>query len=85
MEQVLQSFNSAGIEQEGKGAAEEIGVVWHGESEIATSHDGGGDDDGYHESDWDSEVDKHDMFETFRKTDDWTSRLDLIIKKAMST
>lgn len=85
MEQVRQSIESAEIEENDKVAAEEIGVVWHEEeSESAESSDIEIADGGYHESDWNSEVDEEAMFRTFRTLDDWNSRPDLIVKKAMS-
>lgn len=37
---------------------------------------------GYHQSDWDSEIDEEYMIGTFRTMEDWNSRLDLIMSKA---
>lgn len=87
LEQVLESIETAAIEGPDKAAAEEIGVVWN-ESKFSEGEDCDDDyhseseDRGYHESDWDSEVDKDAMFDTFRTMDDWTSRLGLIMSKA---
>lgn len=92
-QQVLESIESAGIGEPDKAAAEEIGVVWN-KQESGKGKDCGEDyeldsysyseseDGGYHESDWDSEIDEEDMFETFRTMEDWTSRLNLIMSKA---
>lgn len=95
IQQVLESIHSADIEEPDKLAAEEIGLVWHKqESWKGKGCDEGFDfdldsdsysesaDGGYHESDWDSEIDEGDMVDTFRTMEDWTSRLDLIMSKA---
>lgn len=93
MQQVLDFIEGAGIEDPEKAAAEEIGVVWHEhESDKGKDRDEGLDSDsgsynggevgGYHESDWDSDVDEVGMFDTLRTMEDWTSRLDLIMSKA---
>lgn len=87
MQKVLESIESAEIEGPDKAAAEEIGVVWN-ESKSSEGEDCDDDcdseseDHGYHESDWDSEVDDRDMFREFRTMDDWNSRLHLIMSKA---
>lgn len=81
MEQVLESIESDGIDEVDRAAAEDIGVVWH-KKESGKNKDSGSEDGRYHESDWDSEIDAREMFETFRTMDDWTSRLDLIMSKA---
>lgn len=87
MQKVLESIESAGIEGPDKAAAEEIGVVWN-ESESSEGEacdddcDSESEDRGYHESDWDSEVDASDMFREFQTMDDWNSRRNLIMSKA---
>lgn len=83
LEQVLESIESAGIEGPDKLAAEEIGVVWNeSESSEGEDCDSESEDFGYHESDWDSEVDEDVMLDTLRTMDDFTSRLGLIMSKA---
>lgn len=83
MEQALESIQSGGIEESDRVAAEDAGVVWHMEEFGSDAdYDSGSEDSGYHESDWDSELEEEEMFETFRTVDDWISRLDLIMSKA---
>lgn len=95
MQQVLESIESAEIEACDKVAAEEIGVVWQNQepgrgkdrddgSNFENNSYSASEDGEYHESDWDSEIDEDEMFETFRvwTTEDWYSRLDLIMSKA---
>lgn len=91
MQQVLESIESAEVEESDKVGAEEIGVVWHkqeswkgkgrdGDSD--SDSDSGSEDFGYHECDWSSEIEEEAMIDTFRTTEDWSSRLDLIMAKA---
>ncbi|KAI7785975.1 uncharacterized protein LA080_005636 [Diaporthe eres] len=95
IQQVLESIEGSGIEEPDKVAAEEIGVVWHKQEsgqgkgkdcdedfDFDSESYSGSEDGGYHESDWDSEIDEEGMFDTFRTMEDWTSRLDLIVSKA---
>lgn len=95
IQNVLESIDSAEIEEPDKLAAEDIGVVWDKQDsgkgrERKEVFDFGVDSDsysesedcGYHESDWDSEVDEDDMIDTFQTMEDWTSRLNLIMSKA---
>lgn len=95
IQNVLESIESAEIEEPDKLAAEDIGVVWDKQDsgkgkEREEDFDFGVDSDsysesencGYHESDWDSEIDEYDMVDTFQTMEDWTSRLNLIMLKA---
>lgn len=93
--EVLESIHSVDIEEPDKAAAEEIGIVWHKQGsgkgkacdenfDYTLDSDSYSDsvDDGYHESDWDSEIDEQLMIEEFSRMEDWNSRLDLIMSKA---
>lgn len=95
IQQVLESIGDAGIEEPEKVAAEEIGVVWQKQEsgkgkgkdcdedpDFDSDSYSGSKNSGYHESDWDSEIDEGAMFGTFRTMEDWNSRLDLIMSKA---
>lgn len=95
MQNVLESIESAEIEEPDKLAAEDIGVVWDKQEsgtvkereedfDFGVNSDSYGErkKDGYHESDWDSEIDEKDMVCTFRTMEDWNSRLNLIMSKA---
>lgn len=90
MRHVVESMESAEMEEKDKAAAEEVGVVWSEKISVERdksyenkSEDGSNEEDrSYHESDWDSDVDERDMFRTFKTMNDWISRLDLIVSKA---
>lgn len=95
MQNVLESIESGEIEKPDRLAAEDIGVVWDKQDsekgkEREEDFDFGVDSDsysesedgGYHESDWDSEIDEYDMMNTFQTMEDWNSRLNLIMSKA---
>lgn len=87
MQQVLESIENTEMEEPDKVAAEDVGVVWHKQEsgkgkDLDRDSESGSEDGGYRESDWDSEIDEEDMFDTFRSIKDWDSRLDLIMAKA---
>lgn len=77
MQQVLESIEGAGIEEPDKVAAEEIGVAWD-------KQESGKGKDCVEECgcDWDSEIDEEELICTFRRLEDWASRVDYIMSKA---
>lgn len=95
IQQNLESIDDAGIEEPDKVAAEEIGVIWERQEsgkgkgkdcdedpDLDGDSYGRSDNGGYHESDWDCDIDEEAMVDTLRTMEDWNSRLDLIMSKA---
>lgn len=85
MEQVGKFLDCNDLDQKDKSSAESVGVIWDDRvSETTEDCDEEGEDDAYHESDWDSDVDDEAMFRRFSTLDDLRSRLDLIVSKGLA-
>lgn len=98
MKEVYAELNEYRMDEGELLSAQQVGVTWHqldgspgrhqtGQNGVVLQGDVGWDIEvdniSYRESDWNVEVDDVEMWRTLRSVEDWTSRLDLIMSRAI--